>query len=272
MHMPDDGFPAGEIRVISPRGDTTGRLIRRGVRGAMRTIRENWGLSAPRDCRIYVMNSWVNFMFQSAPFGWRILLALNLPFWAARSRRLWEFSAAWTMYYGQRAVIGIKALHLLEAGQQRHGLRLYEDESQPEHKMCHLTCHELTHACAAPLNLPQWLDEGLAQLTVDDCMANCTMRTDTLDLLRRYHPKTSPPGPRELAVMDSEALVYQNVRSYWLLKYLEELSPGYLKRNLSSPQVASLVVQELSRWLDLPEPEFWQLIDDRLIAHFEQYV
>jgi hypothetical protein len=218
------------------------------------------------------MNSWMSFMFQSAPVGWRILLAFNLPFWAQRSRRLWEFSAAWTMYYGQRAVIGIKALYLLDDTPQRDGIHLYENEPDPEHKMCHLTCHELTHACAAHLKLPNWLDEGLAELTVDDCMANCTVRTETLDLLRGYSPKTRPPTNPELAMMDGEAMAYHSVRSYWLLKYLQELHPGFLKYNLSSPDVAELVLEEMARQLDLPVADFWQVIDAKLIEHFESYV
>ena len=181
---------------------------------SLRVINDSWGLEAPQDCRIYVMTSWMRFVFQSAPFPWRVVLALSLPLWPGRFRRTWEFSAAWTLRYGRRVVIGIKPPRLLELSNKRVGAYMYEPETDVQAKMRQLTCHELIHACSATLRLPAWLNEGLAFVTVDRCLGKRTIRLDTLDMLRRIQPKEPPPGYRELVRLEPELIAYHGVRGY----------------------------------------------------------
>jgi hypothetical protein len=232
-------------------------------------IQESWGLGKPEDCRIYIMTSWWGFFFQSAPWLWRILLAISFPLWCFRAQRTWPYTAAWTQRYGQRVVIGIKPPCLLEVSDKSIGRLMFVEEKDLKTKVRHLTCHELTHACSAHLKLPAWLNEGLAAVTVDRFLEKQTIRTDTLGLLRSFVPKGNPPTYLQLSRLNAEAIAYHAVRGYWLVQYLEEVHPGFLKRLFSSPTVSQKIENEVAKELGLELNGFWNKIDDMIAAHFE---
>ncbi len=94
--------------VSDPDEQMTVDLIGGACAEALQLIEASWGLGVPQDCRILVMTSWLKFIFQAAPWAWRILLAVSFPFWAFRARRTWPYSAAWTLRYGKRTAIGVK--------------------------------------------------------------------------------------------------------------------------------------------------------------------
>jgi len=48
--------------------------------GVCRLAKELWGLQPPKDYRIHVMTSTTRFVFQSAPWAWKLLLAVTIPF------------------------------------------------------------------------------------------------------------------------------------------------------------------------------------------------
>lgn len=255
--------------VFDPGEQDTAELIRDAAASVLRLIQESWGLGPPADCRFYVMTSWWGFIFRSAPWPWRIWLALTLPLWCFRARRTWPYSAAWTQRYGRRVAIGIKPPRLLESSDKSIGVHMYAEEKETKTKLRHLTCHELTHACSAHLKLPAWLNEGLAAVTVDRYLEKQTIRTDTLELVKSFTPKARPPSYRKLARQSGKAFAYHAVRGYWLVQYLEDNRPGFLKRALSSPRVARTIEQEIAAGLGIEPGSLWSKIDDVIVAHFE---
>ena len=136
--------------VCDPGEQATADLISGACTAALERVYESWGSGAPEDCRIYVMTSWLGFVFRSAPWPWRILLAISLPFWGFRARRTWPYSAAWTLRYGKRVAIGVKPPRLLEQSDKRFGARMFVEEKDLPTNIRRVTCHELTHACTAP--------------------------------------------------------------------------------------------------------------------------
>jgi hypothetical protein len=76
-------------------------------------LRRHWGLNAAPDCRICVMTSWSSFMFRSAPWPWKALLVLTLPFWMPRARAMWPIAGGWEQTFGRRRVLGIKPPRLI---------------------------------------------------------------------------------------------------------------------------------------------------------------
>jgi len=52
--------------------------IRQACEKSILLIQEHYGLDTPKDCRVYIMTSWLGFMFHSAPWPWKILLAVTL--------------------------------------------------------------------------------------------------------------------------------------------------------------------------------------------------
>jgi hypothetical protein len=187
--------------VFDPGEQDTADLIGGACANAVRLIQQSWGLKTPEDCRIYVMTSWLGFVFQSAPWHWRILLGATMPLWCFRARRTWPYSAAWTQRYGRRVAIGVKPPHLLEQSDRSIGVRMFVEEKDMKVNVQHVTCHELTHACSAHLKLPAWLNEGIATVTVDRFLERRTIREETLELVRGFLPKGAPPTYRELSRM-----------------------------------------------------------------------
>ncbi|MFC1920770.1 hypothetical protein ACFLYQ_03485 [Chloroflexota bacterium] len=119
----------GNIRLIYCSKETgTADLIGDACDKAIQLAGENWGLEAPEDCRIYVMTSWPGFIFQSAPFFWKLMLVPTIPLWSFRVRRTWQYSAAWTQNYGSRIAIGVKPARLIEQSDRSIGIRMFVEE------------------------------------------------------------------------------------------------------------------------------------------------
>jgi hypothetical protein len=256
--------------VFDPGEQDTADLIGGACEKAIRLAQESWGLEPPEDCRIYVMTSWWGFVFQSAPWPWRILLGATVPFWCFRARRTWPYSAAWTQRYGRRVAIGVKPPRLLEQSDRRIGVRMFVEERDMKVNVQHVTCHELVHACAAHLRLPMWLNEGIATVTVDRFLERPTIRQETLEFMRGFLPKAPPPTYRELSRMGGEAIAYHGMRGYWLVRYLEEERPGFLRRMFSLRRDSKTIEREVAMELGMEPGSFWSEIDEVVVGHFER--
>ncbi|MDY6877112.1 MAG: hypothetical protein SWK90_13050 [Chloroflexota bacterium] len=261
---------SGVTLVIDPREQDTVDLIASACAKAIQLSQEMWGLGPPEDCRIYVMISWFGFVFQSAPWHWRILLGATIPFWCFRARRTWPYSAAWTQRYGERVAIGVKPPRLLEQSDRSIGVRMFVEEKDMKVNVQHVTCHELVHACSAHLRLPTWLNEGIATVTTDRFLERLTIRRETLEFMRDFLPKVAPPTYRELSRMGMEAIAYHGMRGYWLVRYLEEQHPGFLKRMFSLHRDSKAIEREMIAELGMEPGQFWNEIDSIVSDHFEE--
>lgn len=254
--------------VFDPGEQDTADLIGGACAKAIRLIQESWGLKTPEDCRIYVMTSWWGFVFQSAPWHWRIWLGATMPLWCFRARRTWSYSAAWTQRYGRGVAIGVKPPRLLEQSDKSIGVHMFVEEKDVKTKVRHITCHELTHACSAHLKLPAWLNEGTATVTVDRFLERRTIREETLELVRGFVPKGAPPTYRELSRMRGETCAYHAVRGYWLVRYLEEKHPGFLRHAFSLRRDSRTIEREIAIELGMEPESFWSEIDGVVVDHF----
>ncbi|MGB2897034.1 MAG: hypothetical protein WBB65_12810 [Anaerolineales bacterium] len=261
----------GKITILfAPGEQDTADLIGGTCEKAIQLAHENWGLGPPDDCRIYVMTSWLGFVFQSAPWPWRILLGATMPLWCFRARRTWPYSAAWTQRYGRRVAIGVKPPRMLAQSDKSIGVRVFVEEKDMNVNVRQVTCHELVHACSAHLKLPMWLNEGIATVTADRFLGKSTIRPDTLVSVRDHLPKGAPPTYRELSRMGIEAIAYHTVRGYWLVKYVEEERPGFLKRMFSSGQDVKTIEREMAIELGMEPENLWNEIDGVLADFFER--
>jgi hypothetical protein len=256
--------------VVDPDEQDTVDLIGSTCGKALQLTQESWGLGPPEDCRMYVMTSWLGFVFQSASWHWRVLLGATMPFWCFRARRTWPYSAAWTQRYGRRVAIGVKPPRLLEQSDRSIGVRMFVEEKDMNVNVQHVTCHELVHACSAHLGLPMWLNEGIATVTVDRFLERPTIREETLEFMQSFLPKAAPPTYRELSRMGGEAIAYHSMRGYWLVRYLEEKHPGFLKQMFEERQDPRVIEREMITELGMEPESFWSEIDDIVIAHFEK--
>jgi hypothetical protein len=166
--------------------------------------------------------------------------------------------------------IGVKPPRLLEQSDKSFGVRMFVEEKDIKTKVRHVTCHELAHACTAHLKLPAWLNEGVAAVTVDRFLGKRTIRAETLELVRSFRPKEVPLTYRELSRRRGEAFVYHAVRGYWLVRYLEEKCPGFLRRMFSQRQDSRTMEREMVMELGMEPESFWRGVDEVIVAHFER--
>ena len=248
-------------------------LIGDACEKALQLAQEIWGLEPPEDCRIHVMTSWLGFVFQSAPWPWRILLGATIPFWVFRVRRTWPYSAAWTQRYGSKVAIGVKPPRLLEqSGIEYHdsiGVRMFADEKDMRVNVQSVTCHELVHACSAHLRLPAWLNEGIATVTVDRFLGRPTIRQETLEFMRDFQPKAPPLSYKKLSRKGMDAIAYHGIRGYWLVRYMEDEHPCFLRHMFLSYQDAHTIEHEVALQLGMMPESFWDEIDELVTDHFE---
>jgi hypothetical protein len=253
-----------------PQDEATAQVMAETCDRALRLAKDLWGLEAPRDCWLYVMTSWRSFVFRSAPWPWKLLLALSYPLWSGRVRRTWPYSAGWTQRYGRRIAIGIKPPRLLDTSDKSIGIHMYVEEKDPNAKIRHLTCHELIHAASSPLRLPPWLNEGLAAVSVDRFMGKPTIREDTLGLLGRWRPKGPPPSYRAMSRLRGEALAYHAVRGYWVVRLLEDARPGFLRDLLATRLAPAAIEHHVAEKLGLQPAALWREIDAMATEHFRR--
>jgi hypothetical protein len=262
---------ASAIRIYFPPGEeSTADLIGGTCDKATQLARDTWGLEPPQDCRIHVMTSWLEFVFRSAPGPWRIVLAATIPFWFLRARRMWLYAGAWTQSFGKWVAIGVKPPRLILQSDRSIGARVFAEEEDVTAKVRQITCHELVHACSAGRKLPMWLNEGIAMVAVDRYAGRQTVRRESLALLRDYLPKEAPPTYQQLSRMGGEAIAYQTARGYWLVRYLEEKLPGFLKRSFSAHTDARTLERDMITGLGMTPESYWREIDGVLAGHFEE--
>jgi len=146
---------------------------------------------------------------------------------------------------------------------------MFVEEKDMKVNVQHVTCHELVHACSAHLRLPTWLNEGIATVTADRFLERPTIREETLEFMRDFLPKGVPPTYRELSRMGGEAIAYHGMRGYWLVRYLEEEHPGFLRRMFSIHRDPKAIEREMIVELGMEPGRFWNQIDNVVVDHFE---
>lgn len=229
-------------------------------------IQDLWELKAPNLCRIYVMTSWQSFLFHSAPWPWRVYLAVTLPLRSARLQKVWDMAGGWTQRYGRQWVIGIKPPHLLQKVDAGLRERVFIRREVGEWVQ-HNTCHELVHASSGHLRLPAWLQEGLAMVTVDRFAGEPIVKAETLEVLS-YH--THETEPQRANFSDPDYLLYQAVRGYWLTRFLADTQLVLLKEQLVSRQPHATLEAALASGMDIDPGEFWTLIDNLVAAYYKR--
>jgi hypothetical protein len=250
-----------------PGDEAAADLVENACARSLDLIRDLWRLEAPDECCVYVMTSWRRFLFDSAPWPWRLYLALTLPLRRARIQKVWDMAGGWALRYGQRHVIGIKPPRLLDKIDPSIRARVFVPREVDE-AVQHNVCHELVHACSDRLRLPTWLHEGLAMVTVDRLARKPTVKAETLDTMSAGSKESRPrQGGYGQAGLDS--LLYLAVRGYWITRYLAEAHPALLARQLAQRQSHAELEDAVAAGLGMSREEFWRRIDGIVVSHFE---
>jgi hypothetical protein len=244
-------------------------LISHACKKSIQLIHSKWGVKTPADCRVYVMTSWLQFVFHSAPWVQKILLGIFLPLWVYRIRKMWPLVGGWERSYSRRRTVGVKPAHLIQAGDSQIGARIFI-KSDISEKLQSITCHELVHAFTSHLKLPNWLKEGLAMLAVDKYFGKTTVKKESLDELKQMSEKRGLPENDKLQLGDEDAMVYQYAQGYWLTRYIDETQPGLLIELLSKRHQPKELSDKVANAYGKKKDEFWFGIDKMLVDYYLQ--
>ncbi len=261
-------FIAGIDLSYAPQESEDARIIAAACERSVHVMQQCWGLRTPEDCRVYVMTSWKQFLFDSAPWPWKAYLILTFPFVARRAQAIWPYAGGWSLQYGRRKVVGVKPLYLIQQGNRNLGEQIFLQNRNLQETVQTVTCHELVHAFTFHLGLPTWLHEGLATLAMEHYLDRHIVRDDTLERLTSQgfaHPHS---GTERLQVDRQQALIAQYVRGYWLARYLEETKPELLRDLLSKPVSHTAMKGKIASAFGKDPESFWQGIDMELYTRF----
>lgn len=245
-------------------------LIGQACERCIPLIGDLWGLEAPKDLRIYILeSSWLTAMFHAAPWRWRPLMLVSMPVWYPRGRRLWQVAGGWQQGYGRRRAVCLKTPRLLAQVEGGIGDRIFLHEDDPQAKARQITCHELTHAFTAHLKLPAWLNEGLAMVTAEQFAGKPMVRHESLALI--WQPMEIKGSLSKQAAQPGgmERVLALYARGYWRTRYLEETRPGLLRELLAQPRPGDWD-RALAAACNINRDEFWSTLDDAVAAYFEQ--
>ena len=252
-------FDAAEAEAAGLIGDACAR--------SLDLIRDLWGLDAPAECRVYVMTAWSAFLFDAAPWPWRIYLTVTLPLRYRRIQQMWAMAGGWALRYGQRRVIGIKPPRLLQEVDPGLRDRVFL-RREPQAWAQHNTCHELVHDCSDHLKLPTWLHEGLAMVTVDRFAGRPTVRSSTLETIVDTSHGAGPRHGDANLLSDPDHLVCLAVRGYWMTRYLAETHPGLLQEQLAHRQPHQALEATLAAELGIDPGAFWREMEAIAVQYF----
>lgn len=255
---------------FDPEEREAAELISHAAEKSVGLIQEQWNLDTPENCRIYVMTSGLHFIFQSAPWHWRILLGISAALWYFRVKRTWKYAGGWAQRYGKRQAIGIKPPRLIQLSDRSMGDQIFYREQDMNEKIEHIVCHELVHAFTAHLRLPMWLNEGLAMITVDKFFGKTTVQHETIKSLDPSTKNIAPGRYRKLSIRRKEEFMYHFVRGYWITRYIDETHPEFLRSILSQRQTRELLESRVAAALGMNSETFWNVIDSFLISHYSE--
>jgi len=261
----------GGLRVIYRADDSEAAgIVEDACLRSIRVITDTWGLPVPGECRVYVMTSWMRFMFDSAPWHWQLLIAITVPLWFSRVRSLWRYAGGWTQRFGGSAAVGVKPPRLMSTADKSIGERIFLREDDVTQKVRHVTCHELTHAFMAHLRLPSWLNEGLAMVTVDRYFGKTTVRQETLATLEPQSHAGRPQDSARVNLADKDTIIRHYVRGYWIARYLAETDLEFLRDVLRARSSRRQLENRIAAKLGVSAKTFWTEVDTIVLSHFGQ--
>jgi hypothetical protein len=241
-------------------------LIGRACERSAQLCHQHWGLAIPADCRVYVMTSWRRFLFHSAPWPGKVYLALTLPFVARRASQIWPYAGGWALQYGSRRVVGVKPPHLIEASDRSLGEQIFVQDRDLSEIVGSVTCHELVHAFTFHLKLPAWLHEGLATLAMEYYLDRRIVREETLENLAHLGLKHKGLRTVRLCVDDTQLMLAQYARGYWLTRHIDEAQPEVMRDLLVARMGHEELNDRVAKAFGKERKSFWEDIDRELLC------
>lgn len=225
-------------------------------------VKKLYGIQPRAGIEVYVMRSWIKFIFLAAPFHRKAIQLILFPLLYFSYSRIWKVAGGWNVPFGKTTAVGVKPPCLIDVPKSSRGDSIFKAVDDPNVKFTHIACHEITHALTSKYAFPTWLNEGVAMVAVDEFQGSETVKRESLLLLDQSGSATSS----KLNSLDNR-LVY--VRGYWLTRFLLESHPqAVLKLFQSQDQTEVEIETQIARLLAVDQKKFWEIVSPMLVKHF----
>lgn len=253
------------IRFVYPETEKKdAAVIKEAILSCSEICSDHWSLATTQEVWVVLMTDWKMFLDMAAPPSWKPLIWFTKRFQAARFEQIWLVAGGWNQSFGKRVVAGVKPGHLIETADRHIGEKLFVPDTDLAEKVFTITCHELTHAFTDYLRLPVWLHEGLAMRTADLCLGRQTVQMETLSRLQN----STYGRITRYQLQDEEALIQLYVRSYWLIRWLENEQFETLHSWLHHPMKPTILEEALAKLVAVPVQQLWDRMDAFLASRF----
>ena len=200
----------------------------------------------------------------------RIPAAISFPVWHMQTNRVRRLCGGLTQPRKGHPSIGIKSIQTIARTDTSVGNLIYIKAPATKDKLEHILCHEMTHAFSAHLDLPLWLNEGIAMVSVDKYFGKQTVREDTLNYLQNSRLRLYNAGYDDLPQMKKQSMAYYYTRGYWITRFLMEQHPQVLKKALSKKQSHRSLEHQIASALGISRHAFLANIDDLVLEYFKR--
>ncbi|HHU60790.1 MAG TPA: hypothetical protein GXZ55_02365 [Natronincola sp.] len=117
--------------------------------------------------------------------------------------------------------------------------------------------------------LPYWLENGLIIFCSDKILDNKSVKNESLTFLK--NEDYGEMSQYSFLNTNRGEFVYNYVKGYWTVRYLEEEYPGFLKETFKTykgEDVVRMIVEKLG--LDTTDDEkMWIQLDELLYNHYK---
>lgn len=210
--------------------------IARYYEEAVPLLQAKWGQGNVGAIHIYLCKDPIEFMLSIARGIRKALWVIFLPFWAGRVKRFYKRAGGVTLQLHGDAYIWLRPPDEYEYVDKTIGNILFGKIEDPYEKLQFVFVHELTHAHIGNRNLPSWLNEGIAMISVDAYFKKCTVLEDVLESFIKEHRRHALVGYHRMAIETPDNIAFTYAYGYWATEYIETVSPGLIKEALSHSQ------------------------------------
>jgi hypothetical protein len=215
-------------------------------------IAHEWNVDISVSYRFYIMDSTYQIILHPSSFLKKVLLILTFPVWYKKAKKTWMASAGWSMNNLGVKILGIKSIDEMKKSVAQNKRKIYTSLYDDFYQRAECTaCHEMTHAYTSHYHLPFWLNEGIAQYTVDQYMNKPTISKETI-----FHLSSGNED------QDLNHLYREFLFGYWVVRYMEEKNKGVLRKILNSKDVNNRIIELLSLSDQNPREEVLRMIKE----------
>jgi hypothetical protein len=242
-------------------------IVKKEYKNIFSLIEKLWGLKKSSKYGVYILDSFMKYIFSYFPVKERLMLLLTLPFWYFKIRRKWK---KWMGVSNTNHVVKkILVKPIISYSKLDYGFSelLFYNENDPEIKFKSVLCQELLYLFSSYLNIPSWLNYGISLVTINKYIGKKIIRTDTINILREYHIKEK--NINNIRDIDDKKIAYNYAKGYWTVRYLEKNYPGFLKESFKKKDLD--IEKEIAEKIGIStdKESFWSELDEFLYNYFK---